>query len=105
MRHNQTNLKQANITRKKKGAWNAHKKLAIVTYLEKNSMASKWSTTEQFNIIPKQYPLLEIKLKVWVRSLCSKQKIISRHMIKTKPKQFASQLCFILLYPTISTCK
>ncbi|CAG8498917.1 7137_t:CDS:2 [Cetraspora pellucida] len=30
------------------------KKLAVVTYLEKNSTASKQNTAKQFNIIPKQ---------------------------------------------------
>ncbi|CAG8807265.1 19369_t:CDS:1, partial [Dentiscutata erythropus] len=93
----------------------------------------KRSVATQFNITPKQlrewikkkielknippyikwlnigahskYPLLEVDIKNWVKSLCSQQKIVSRQMIRTKAKQLASQSCFVSLYPTINKCK
>ncbi|CAG8826441.1 20064_t:CDS:2, partial [Dentiscutata erythropus] len=88
-------------------SWNAHEKLAIVTYLERNPTATKQNTAErQLNIGGRpKYPLLEDDLKTWVKSLCSRQKIISRYMVKTKANQLAKQSHFLSLYPTINECK
>ncbi|CAG8788336.1 9863_t:CDS:2, partial [Dentiscutata erythropus] len=94
---------------------------------------SKRSTAEKFNITPKQlrewikkkqelknappcvrrlniggrakYPLLEVDLKTWVKSLRSRQKIVSRYMVKTKASQLAKQPRFLSLYPMINECK
>src|SRR6185437_9893421 len=52
-----------------------------------------------------KYPLLEVDIKNWVKSLRSQQKIVSRQMIRTKAKQLASQPRFVSLYPTINECK
>ncbi|CAG8532415.1 4294_t:CDS:2 [Cetraspora pellucida] len=133
MKHNRTILKDAKITKKKKRSWNIREKLVIVTYLERNPAASKQNTAEQFDISPKQlrkwikkkkelknappyvrhlnigacptYPLLESDLMSWIKSLRSKQKAVTLHMIRTKAKQLAKQSHFISVYPRINKCK
>ncbi|CAG8511982.1 5357_t:CDS:2 [Scutellospora calospora] len=87
-------------------------------------MATKRNTAERFNITPKQLrewikkktelksapPAIrrlniEDDLKTWVKSLRSRQKIVSRYMVKTKANQLAKQSHFLSLYPTINECK
>ncbi|CAG8823114.1 2286_t:CDS:2, partial [Dentiscutata erythropus] len=80
MARHRANLKQANVTKKKKRSWNCWEKLAIITYLEKNPSASKRNTTEKFGIEPKQ-------------------------LLKTKAQQLARQLHFISIYPNINEYK
>ena len=60
MARHRANLKQANITNKKRRSWNCREKLAIITYLEKNPGASKRNTAEKFGIEPKQ-------LREWIK--------------------------------------
>ncbi|CAG8839105.1 12544_t:CDS:2, partial [Cetraspora pellucida] len=90
-------------------SWNACEKLAIITYLEKNPIASKRHTAETFETVKywftSKYPLLEDELKTWIRSLCSAQKVVSQNMVRTKAKQLAKQSRFTSLYPTINKCK
>ncbi|CAG8577965.1 24692_t:CDS:2, partial [Cetraspora pellucida] len=38
-----------------------------------------------------KYPLLEVDIKNWVKSLHSQQKIMSRQIIRTKAKQLARE--------------
>ena len=120
MPYNLNHLKRAIITTKKKRSWNAREKLAIITYFEKNSQASKRNVANKFNIEPKQlrdwiqkkeklllakphikkltvgakplYPILEVELIKWVKSLREKQKVVSRYMIREKAKSLSIKL-------------
>ncbi|CAG8730256.1 11436_t:CDS:1, partial [Cetraspora pellucida] len=99
----------------------------------RNPAASKRNTAEQFDISPKQlrewikkkkelknappyvrrlnigahptYPLLESDLMSWIKSLRSKQKAVTLHMIRTKAKQLAKQSRFTSVYLRINECK
>ena len=127
MPRNQNLLKRAKITNKKKRSWNAREKLAIVTFFERNPQASKRSVAAKFNIEPKQlrdwlnkkeqlllaklhikklstgakprYPILEIELFKWVKSLRSNQKVVSRYMIQEKAKILSRKLQYTTIYP------
>ncbi|CAG8610056.1 13056_t:CDS:2, partial [Cetraspora pellucida] len=69
--------------------WNVHKKLAIITFLEKHSSNSVCATATHFNIEPKQlnnrrppkYPELENKIYGWVKDLRSALKPVTQSMI------------------------
>ncbi|CAG8719465.1 25496_t:CDS:2, partial [Dentiscutata erythropus] len=54
-------------------------------------------TIKQLNIGAHfKFLLLEVDLLAWIKSLCSKQKLVSRNMAKTKASQLARQSCFTL---------
>ncbi|CAG8584843.1 5401_t:CDS:2, partial [Diversispora eburnea] len=52
-----------------------------------------------------RYPIFEIELFKWIKSLHSNQKVVSRYMIQEKAKILSRKLQYTTIYPNILECK